>query len=184
MYKEARKRAGLSIEEAAFRLHIGTRTLIKYEAGETIPPPEVVLEMSRLYRVPWMTQHYCREHCAIGRAYSYEVLTGVNLDPASVMLKLVGEMAEAQAVLQRMLELVVNKNRREDFTSSEWNEFTRLLGEFLDVEHNIECLKISLGYWCDVAELIKAHNEKCWQRGYIKKEKPATKPAVKITYAS
>lgn len=183
MYKEARKQAGLSIEEAAFGLHIAPRTLCKYEAGETVPPPEVVLEMSRLYRIPWLTQHYCREHCAIGRAYSYEVLTGVNLDPPSVMLKLVGEMAEAQAVLQRMLELAVNKNRREDFTPEEWAEFTKCLHEFLDVEHNVETLKISLGRWCDVSELISQHNQKCWQRGYIKKEKPA-EPAIKIKYAS
>ncbi|MGB9904620.1 MAG: helix-turn-helix domain-containing protein [Desulfotomaculales bacterium] len=170
MYKEARKQAGLSIEEASFGLHIAPRTLCKYESGETVPPPEVVLEMNRLYRAPWLTQHYCREHCAIGRAYGYEVLTGVNLDPASVMLKLVSEMAEAQAVLQKMLELTVNKNRREDFTPEEWAEFTRCLQEFLDVEHNVETLKISLGCWCDVAELVAAHNKKCRERGYTKEK--------------
>jgi len=183
MYKGARKQAGLSIEEAAFQLHIAPRTLCKYEANETVPPPETVLGMSRLYQIPWLTQHYCRENCAIGRAYGYEVLTGVNLDPASVMLKLVGEMTEAQVVLQRMLELTVNKNRREDFTLEEWTEFLRCLHEFLDVEHNVETLKISLDRWCDVSELISQHNQKCWQKGYVKRKEPAKKPAVNIKYA-
>ncbi|HHV61114.1 MAG TPA: helix-turn-helix transcriptional regulator [Firmicutes bacterium] len=170
MYREARKKAGLSLEEAAFRLHVAPRTLSKYESGEIIPPPEVALGMSREYKIPWLTQHYCREYCAIGQAYSYEVLDRVNTDPASVMLKLVGEMAEAQAVLQRMLELAVNKNRREDFSDREWAEFTKCLHEFLDVEHTIETLKISLGKWCDVSDLISQHNRKCWERGYASKK--------------
>jgi hypothetical protein len=137
---------------------------------DSTPPPDVVLAVSKILKKPWLTQLYCRHHCAIGEAYSYEVLTGVNLDPASVLLKLVGEMLEAQAVLQRMLEIAVNKNTREDFSQAEWSEFVKCLGEFLDVEHNIECLKISLGKWCDVSELIKQHNQKCWERGYIKEK--------------
>ncbi len=177
-YKEARKKAGLSLEEAAFRIHVGTRTLSKYEAGENVPPPEVVLAMSRLYREPWMTQLYCRRDCAIGQAYSYEVLDRVNLDPASILLKLVGELKEAEAVLGRLLELAVNKNAREDFSQAEWAEFVAKLQEFLDVEHNIEVLKISLGRWCDVSELIEAHNRKCRERGYVSKEQAALAEAA------
>lgn len=178
MYRDARKRAGLSIEEASFQLHISTRTLLNYEHGISTPPPETVLAMSRLYREPWMTQLYCRRDCAIGQAYSYEVLDRVNLDPASILLKLVGELKEAEAVLGRLLELAVNKNSREDFTQEEWAEFVTNLQEFLDVEHNIEVLKISLGRWCDVSELIAAHNRKCFERGYASKEKAALKEAA------
>lgn len=173
MYRDARKRVGLSIEAASEQLHVAPRTLLNYEHGDSVPPPEVVLAMSRLYRVPWMTQVYCRERCAIGAAYSYEVLNAVNTDPPSVMLKLVGEMAEAQAVLQRMLGIAVNKNAREDFSREEWGEFVSCLHEFLDVEHNIETLKISLGRWCDVSELVAQHNDKCWKRGYVKGGKVA-----------
>lgn len=173
LYKTARKRAGLTIEEAAFRCYISARTLCKYESGENMPPPEVVLAMSRAYGIPWMTQMYCRNSCAIGEAYSYEVLTGVNLDPASVMLKLVGELKEAQGVLNRMLELAVNKNSRSEFAEQEWREFVSCLQEFLDVEHNVETLKISLGSWMDVSELVKMHNRKCIDRGYVDRKKAA-----------
>lgn len=173
MYSEARKAVGMSIEEAAFQVHIAPRTLIKYEHGETVPGPDVVLGMSKAYKKPWLTQIYCKHYCAIGQAYSYEVLNNVNLDPPSIMLKLIGEMKEAQAVLNRMLELAVNKNSREDFSQPEWSEFTKCLGEFLDVEHNIECLKISLGNWCDVSELIRQHNQKCLDKGYVKEKEKA-----------
>ena len=85
MYKTSRKSANLSIEESAFRLHIAPRTLCKYEAGETVPGPEVVLAMSREYGKPEMTLTYCRENCAIGRAYGYEVLNGVDTSLVTVL---------------------------------------------------------------------------------------------------
>ncbi|QNB45868.1 helix-turn-helix domain-containing protein [Thermanaerosceptrum fracticalcis] len=171
MYRIAREAARISRDAAADALHIGCRTLADYESGKTMPPPDVVLGMSRLYKVPWLTQIYCRENCAIGAAYSYEVLNNINQDPVSVLLKLMGEMSEAQEVLQRMMILTINKNRREDFTPDEWDTFVTYLQEFFDVEHCIETFKIALGRWCDVAELIHQHNQKCWARGYIKKRK-------------
>lgn len=166
MYRDARKKMGMSIEEASFQLHISAKTLQNYEHGASTPPPEVVLAMSKLYKEPWMTQLYCKQDCAIGHAYSYDVLDQVNLDIASILLKLVGEMREADEVLGRMLELAVNKNARADYTQAEWDEFTDLLDEFMDVEHAIEILKISLDHWCDVSKLVRKHNNKCVQRGY------------------
>jgi len=117
-----------------------------------------------------MTQQYCRRACAIGAAYSYEVLTNVNLDPPTVALKLLSELGEAQAVLHRMLSVIVNKNDPGDFTAREWSQFSEDLHEFLDVEHNIETLKISLGRWTDMSVFVAQHNQKCRDRGYIKKE--------------
>lgn len=166
MFKDARLKTGLTIEEAAARTYIGPRTLSNYEAGVTLPGPDVALQMSKVYKDPWITQRYCKECCAIGQAYSYEILDNVNLDPASVLLKLVGEMEEAQAVLTNMLAIAVNKNERGDFKEGEWEEFIRYLHEFLDVEHNVEILKISLNKWCDMADLIAEHNQKCKLRGY------------------
>lgn len=181
MYRNARKKMGMSIEEASFQLHVSAKTLQNYENGVSTPPPEVVLAMSRIYQEPWMTQIYCKKACAIGHAYSYEVLDQVNLDIASILLKLVGEMREAYEVLGRMLELTVNKNSRADYTDEEWDEFINKFHEFLDVEHNIEVLKISLGRWCDVSQLIAAHNQKCYERGYATKEKAAFRKAANQT---
>lgn len=177
MYKEARKRAGLSIEEAAFQLHIAPRTLCKYEAGETVPPPETVLGMSRLYKAPRLPRLHCRLDCAIGAAYAYEVLTGINSDVQSVISSLRQEVEEAVSVLGEMERLVRNKNGRRDFGDQEWKLFARIVHEWLDVEHNIDVLKISLGHWCDVSKLIEEHNRKCRERGYVSKEKAALQAA-------
>lgn len=176
--REARLAKKMSRAELASRIGLSPRTIEAYEAGKQIPPADVALAISRECKMPWLTHLYCRKYCPIGQKYSYEVLEGVNLDPQSVILKLAGEFNEARAVLSRMQELVVNKNSREDFSEVEWREFTRCLAEFLDVEHVVECLKISLGYWVDVGELIREHNDKCWQRGYVQKKKTALQAAI------
>lgn len=167
VFKNARLKSGLTIEEAAAKNYVSPRALINYEQNNTVPSPDVALRMSKVYKDPWLTQRYCKDYCAIGQAYSYEILDNVNLDPASVLLKLVGEMDEAQRVLNNMLAIAVNKNEREDFKEDEWEAFVKYLHEFLDVEHNVEVLKISLNKWCDMAELIAEHNEKCRKRGYV-----------------
>jgi len=56
MYKQARKEAGLSLEEASHRLHIGRRTLVNYENGHTIIPTELVVKMAEVYNKPEILQ--------------------------------------------------------------------------------------------------------------------------------
>lgn len=170
MYRACRKMSNISTEEASNRLNIAPRTLGKYEA-EGNPPPETVLEMSKIYREPWMTQRYCRDNCAIGQAYSYEVLNSVNTDPATVLIKLMTEIREAMPSLEKMMGLLINKNKTEDFTQQERVETEKCLGDWMDVEHTFETLKISLGKWFDFAVLVNRHNLKCQQRGYVNKEK-------------
>lgn len=170
MYKDARKNVHLCIEEAAFRVHVAPRTLAKYEAGETVPPPEVVLSMSREYGKPEMTLTYCRENCAIGKAYGYEVLNAIDTSMVTVLAKLMDEMDEARGMLGRAMALAINRMDRDCFNDDEWREFSGAVLEFLDVEHNIEVLKLALGRICDVSELIETHNKKCREAGYIKKK--------------
>jgi len=175
MYRECRINAGLTQENAANKINISQRALQHYENGETIPPAGVVLAMSKVYKQPYMTQHYCREHCDIGRAYSYVVLNNVNLSPQNIMLKLISEFREAELVLSQMVALTVNKETSDDFTDNEMAEFKSYLHEFLDVEHTVETLKISLNRYINVDEMIREHNQKCIDRNYCVKKKKTEK---------
>ena len=69
MFREARLQTGMSAEEAAFKLCVGIRTLYRYEAGETVPPADVVCMMARTYRKPGLLYLYCRKYCPIGAQY-------------------------------------------------------------------------------------------------------------------
>lgn len=173
MFRSARQSINISQEAAAFSLHIGSRTLNDYEKHKTVPPPDVVLGMSRLYEKPEMTQKYCKDYCSIGQAYSYEILNAINDDVPTVLMKLMTEMDEARESLNQLMKLAINKKCRDDFGPEEWLDFVKHLDQFMDVEHNLEVLKISIGSWCDVSEIVSYHNNKCIQKGYIKKEKAA-----------
>ena len=179
MYRLVRKQAGIGTDEAALMLNLAPRTLSKYEAGDTSPPSEVVLAMAKAYGASLLTLHHCRHQCAIGSAYSFEILDGVNMDPATVLLKVLEEMSEAQDAIHGMLRAVVNKNRREDFAPREWATLINGLHELIDYEHTVEILKVALSGWCDISEVIAQHNLKCQQRGYTEKKKTASKAARK-----
>lgn len=178
MYKEARKRAGLSIEEASFQLHIAPRTLCKYEAGETTPPPEVVLNMGEVYNEPRLTARHCRYKCAIGHRYCYEILDNVDLSPIAILTKFAEEKKEVDQLLGRLLSTVLNKRSRDDLTGDEAKELENDTLELLDLEHVIETMKFALWDFLDIAGLIRKHNDKCIQRGYIKTKKPLAKAAI------
>jgi DNA-binding XRE family transcriptional regulator len=68
MFIDARKKAGLSRDEAAFRIHIGSRTLLNYEHEMTIPPPDVALKMAEVYDDPSLTADYCSNIAQLGRS--------------------------------------------------------------------------------------------------------------------
>lgn len=176
MYRDARERVGISRDEAAFKLHIGTRTLAYYEAQERLPGPDVVLEMCREYNQPDLTIRYCRECCPIGQVYSYDSLNNIDMSLPAVILKLISELKEAMSAVDVLLELTVNKRTKADFTEAEWSQFIGAVQEFLDVEHNIEVLKIAIeGLTAEqtlVPKLIAQHNQKCRDHGYIKEKRP------------
>jgi len=178
MYKQTRKNAKLSIEEAAFQLHIAPRTLCKYEAGESLPRPETAKAMGEVYKTPSLTMLYCRKECAIGRAYCYEVLNNVDLSPIAILTKYRQEEREAHEALKNLAELMLNKHGREDCTEEELRELRRWTLEMLDLEHVIETLKLRLWDFLDVADLVNEHNQKCLEKRYVDERKPELQLAV------
>lgn len=76
IYLECRKRAALyndklnSREMTAELLGVSVSTLANYELGITknVPPDSVVM-MSDLYRMPELKNHYCKNECPIGKNF-------------------------------------------------------------------------------------------------------------------
>jgi len=173
MYKTDRKSAKLSIEEAAFKLNIATRTLCNYEAGKSIPPPETVLAMSEEYRSPKLTRWYCRTECAIGQAYCYELLNNVDLSPMAIITKYRQEEREAAEAIENLALLMLNRSNRASCTEDELEQIERWSLELLDLEHVIETLKLRLWSFIDVKGLVRKHNNKCIEKRYYVPEKTA-----------
>lgn len=169
MYKQERKRAGLSIEEAAFQLHVAPRTLCTYEAGKTRPSPETVLAMTKVYRAPALVTHYCRSNCAIGSAFCYVYLNNVDRSPQNILLKLHQKFREVQRALDRMSTIAINKQKPNDFSETEIKHIQEDLHDLMDLEHIIQVLKVEMEQlqWVEMPALVSEHNNKCYQKGYV-----------------
>lgn len=165
MFKDARKAVGMSIEEAAWRIHIGTRTLVNYENGHTLVPPEVALKMAEVYSQPTLTARYCAEHCPIGQKYAYPV---ERRDLPAAVLGLIKEFNDVKLLRDKLIELASDGVISED----EVPEFERILNELMDLEQKIESLKLLAASVVPIDQLIRRRKEKAPLKG----------PKVKISF--
>jgi len=174
-YQTPRENMRLSRNDVAALLadrgiEISTESLGCYERGVRDPSPGMVVELADIYKEPFLTQRYCRYNCAIGQAYSYEILDNIDLDNLSnIALKLLEEHRESHDVLAEILVLITNKRTKKDFTDYEYEKLKKNVHELLDTEHTIEIFKIALNKFIDMKEMIAEHNEKCRQRGYTRR---------------
>ena len=175
MYKDARKKAGLSIEEAAFQVslalpgdrNLAPRTLAKYEAGEITPDDTMAMAMAEAYGDHNLTALYCKRECAIGRKFCYEVLNNVDLSPVATLAKFAEEKKEVDALLDRLAGIVLNRRGRRSLSDREIGQLENDLLELLDLEHVIETLKLEMWEFVDISDLVQRHNAKCKQKAYV-----------------
>jgi len=135
MYKQARKQARLSIEEAAFQLHIAPRTLCKYESGELRVPPETAIRMGHVYNMPELPLNHCAKHCAIGRIY-HPVFELGNVATGTLQL-----MRELRDVNERMGALV-NIAADGHISPEELPELETILQELAELGEAIERMRL------------------------------------------
>ena len=102
MLRKARNAAGISREEAAHRIYIGTRTLADYELGKTIAPPDVVLRMAEVYQEPELTADYCKKICPIGQVVAHCVERS---EFAVTVLRVLKEFAGVEQVKDRLIHI-------------------------------------------------------------------------------
>lgn len=143
MLRTARNKAGLTREEAAHQLYIGTRTLADYELGRTIAPPDVVKQMAEVYREPGILQDYCSILCPIGQILAHSLNRS---EFAITVLRLLKEFADVERMRDDLVHIAsdgrVNPHEVEDFKTiiKELIELERQIGElkFFALRQGIE----------------------------------------------
>lgn len=154
MLKQARKETGLSTEAAAFSLHIGRRTLINYENGQTVVPQEVVLRMAEVYGKPDLLARYCSNLCPIGQctAHCFE-----KDHMASMVLGLLKEFEDVDRLRSRIISIAADDRLDE----SEKPEFQAIMREVVELEKAIGELKqFSLRNGIAVEDLMPERDKK------------------------
>lgn len=140
MYKTARKKTGMSIEHAADALHIGYRTLVNYEQGHTTIPPEIVLEMSRVYNQPAICAKHCSENCPIGQVYAHSVEEKCLTENVLTLLK---ELNDIKGAKDELIEIAADGK----IDSDEKQAWDRIMKELDDVARVIERIKWQARTW-------------------------------------
>ena len=133
MFKDARKTAELSIEAAAFHLHIGSRTLVNYENGITRVPPETALLMADVYGQPALPARYCKEICPIGQKHA------CNVEDRSLAESVLGLLKEHRDVGKK-LDILVEIASDGIITSDEQSEFDAALEELRHLQQKIQTI--------------------------------------------
>ena len=150
MLKEARNATGLSREEAAHRLYIGTRTLADYECHKTIAPPDVVMRMAEVYREPALPADYCAKVCPIGQVLAH------SLDRpafAVTVLRVLKEFADVEQVREQLIGIAADG----ELKAQELDDFEAVLREAVELEKRIGELKFyALRQGIDVKNIMPA----------------------------
>jgi transcriptional regulator with XRE-family HTH domain len=150
MLKAARNAAGLSREEAAHRLHVGSRTLACYELGETLAPPDVVMGMSRVYDDPTLPADYCASICPIGQVLAHSINRS---EFAITVLRLLKEFADVEQLKDALVHIASDGR----VNPHEVEEFTSILKELVELERQIGELKFfALRQGIEIGEIMPA----------------------------
>ncbi|MEZ2661266.1 helix-turn-helix domain-containing protein [Aneurinibacillus aneurinilyticus] len=173
MYREYRNAARMTIESASEEIGVAPRTLAKYESGEIIPDAEKVFKMSEAYSDPEITHWYCRNACAIGRAFKYEVLDNVSEDSLHMLEKLEEETEEMLSQIKQARRALINSRKESGWCSETMISVGIWFREMLDVDHVIEKIKMEWGRKLDLRKFVSDHNKKCADKGYFKKKRGA-----------
>ncbi len=153
MFRQARNRAGMSRDEAAFRLHIGTRTLTNYEHQITVTPPEIALRMQEIYKDPTLTARYCADYCPIGQIFAHRVPDNQHL--CSVVLGLLKEQADVENLREKLIEITADGVIDQD----EIPELERILEELMDLEKKIADFKLHVAKLVSIPAMMQKRKE-------------------------
>ena len=167
--KQARRKVGMTLREAGYRLGFSERHIRHLEAGTRPIDANTIVRAADLYDAPHLTVHFCRYSCSIGERYCYEPLNAVDTSPVAILTKYRDEKREVDTVLGGLISAVLNKRDGEDLSPCEKTVFERAFQELLDVEHVIEVLKLAAARFIDVPGAIAKHNQKCIDSGYVKR---------------
>lgn len=111
IYKIARKKAGLTREEAAELLHISVRSLADYEAGVTIPKDDIVCEMIEIYDAPWLGYQHLRYSSEVGKRYLPDITL---TDLARAVLRFQKEVRDIDSIDKDMIDIACDGEINDD----------------------------------------------------------------------
>lgn len=150
MLRTARNNAGITREEAAHRIYVGTRTLADYELGRTIAPPDVIMKMAEVYGEPALPADYCAKVCPIGQVLAHSLNRS---EFAVTVLRLLKEFTDVEHLRDSLIHIASDGR----VNPHEEAEFTAIMRELVELERQIGELKFfALRHGVEIEEIMPA----------------------------
>lgn len=102
IYKNARRAAGLTQDQAAELLYISPRSLLEYEAGRTVPPDDIVCRMVEVYGAKHLAYLHLKQSTEVGRRFLPELHI---LDLPRSVLRLQKEVTDVTKINAEMVDV-------------------------------------------------------------------------------
>lgn len=127
IYKNARRAAGLTQEQAAEQLYVSTRSLAEYEAGRTIPPCDVVCRMVEVYKAKHLAYLHLKQSTEVGRRFLPDLHI---LDLPRSVLKLQKEVKDVTDINHHMVDVACD-GTVDERERGEWRDIEKELLEMI-----------------------------------------------------
>lgn len=160
--RQARLNVGIALKDAAGRLHVTRQTLSNMEGDETMPDPQNVINMVRLYNEPALLNAHCKGNCPIGRKLNYVL---PNRMPRNLTAITVRNMKESEEHLACLKEFAY-----QSVTGMDRNLLKKNAKQILEAEYWIEAWKeqVAREYGIDELEgLIREVNCEYMDEGLV-----------------
>lgn len=135
IYQQRREELGLTREQAAELLeYISDDRIEKIESGKTLPRPEEVLTMAKVYKYPALCNYYCSHECEIGQKYVPEI---EQKDLAQITVEMLSTINALDKEKERLIEIAVDGKITED-EKHDFNEINSRLSEMAKIIDSLQ----------------------------------------------
>lgn len=105
-YLMARLYANMTREQAAMKINCSVSSIKEYELGRTVPN-EIVLEMAKVYRTPWLRVQHLEYNVVFCDIFGLEPKTFTNV--AMNVLKVQSSLCYVSKVMPKIIENTISK---------------------------------------------------------------------------
>ncbi len=117
MYQMTREQEGLTRDAAAEQMeYVSADRIEKIESERSLPHPEEILAMSKVYKAPDLCNYYCSHECPIGQEFVPEVKIK---DLSQITLEMLASLNTIEKEKNRLIEItvdgVISQDEMDDF---------------------------------------------------------------------
>lgn len=139
VYQLAREALELTREKASEQMeYVSADRIEKIESEKSLPHPDEILTMAKVYKAPELCNHYCSQECPIGQKNVPKLEVK---DLSQIVLEMLAGLNNVNKEKERFIEITVDGEISED----EYKDFMAIKEELKKIAVSVDALQL----WVD-----------------------------------